>query len=122
MSGRHLAFPFHIGADGRAAAPADINEHVKGEIVQLLLTTPGERPFMPDFGGGLKRLVFEANDEITAGIAKATVSQALSYWLQERVEVLALNVENNESTLTVDLQYRVIVTGEEKQLRFQHTA
>ena len=122
MSGRHLAFPFHIGADGRAAAPADINEHVKGEIIQLLLTTPGERPFMPDFGGGLKRLVFEANDEITAGIAKATVSQALSYWLQERVEVLALNVENNESTLTVDLQYRVIVTGEEKQLRFQHTA
>ena len=122
MSGRHLAFPFHIGADGRAAAPADINEHVKGEIVQLLLTTPGERPFMPDFGGGLKRLVFEANDEITAGIAKATVSQALSYWLQERVEVLALNVENNESTLNVDLQYRVIVTGEEKQLRFQHTA
>ena len=88
MSGRHLAFPFHIGADGRAAAPADINEHVKGEIVQLLLTTPGERPFMPDFGGGLKRLVFEANDEITAGIAKATVSQALSYWLQERVEVV----------------------------------
>jgi phage baseplate assembly protein W len=120
MSGRHLAFPFHIGTDGRTAAPADINEHVKGEIIQLLLTTPGERPFLPDFGGGLKRLVFEANDEITAGIAKATVSQALSYWLQERVEVLALNVENNESTLNVDLQYRVIVTGEEKQLRFQH--
>ena len=121
MSGRHLAFPFHVGVDGRSATPASLDEHIKGEIIQLLLTTPGERPFMPDFGGGLKRLVFEANDEITAGIAKATVSQALSFWLQERVQVLALNVENKDSTLNVDLQYRIIVSGEEKQLRFQHS-
>jgi phage baseplate assembly protein W len=121
MSGRHLAFPFRIGNDGRSATPISIDEHIKGEIIQLLLTTPGERPFMPDFGGGLKRLVFEANDEITAGIAKATVSQALSFWLQERVQVQALNVENTESTLNVDLQYRIIVSGEEKQLRFQHS-
>jgi phage baseplate assembly protein W len=121
MSGRHLALPFHIGADGRSATPAGIDEHIKGEIIQLLLTTPGERPFMPDFGGGLKRLVFEANDEITAGIAKATVSQALSFWLQQRVEVLALNVKNRESTLNVDLQYRIIVSGEEKRMRFEHS-
>jgi phage baseplate assembly protein W len=121
MSGRHLAFPFRIGNDGRSATPISIDEHIKGEIIQLLLTTPGERPFMPDFGGGLKRLVFEANDEITAGIAKATVSQALSFWLQERVQVQALSVENTESTLNVDLQYRIIVSGEEKQLRFQHS-
>jgi len=121
MSGRHLVFPFHIGVDGRSATPANIDAHIKGEIIQLLLTTPGERPFMPDFGGGLKRLVFEANDEITAGIAKAAVSQALSFWLQQRVQVLALNVVNDDSTLNVDLQYRIIISGEEKQLRFQHS-
>jgi len=120
MSGRHLAFPFHIGADGRSATAASLDEHIKSEIIQLLLTTQGERPFMPNFGGGLKRLVFEANDEITAGIARAAVSQSLSFWLQERVQVQALNVENNDSTLSVDLQYRIIVSGVEKQLRFQH--
>ena len=120
MSGRHLAFPFNIGVDDRTSAPADLSAHIKGEIIQLLLTTPGERPFLPDFGGGLKRLVFEANDEITAGIAKATLSQALSYWLQERIQVIVLSVENKDSVLNVDLQYRVIATGDEKQLRFQH--
>ena len=122
MSGRHLAFPFRIGVDGRSATPVDIDEHIKGEIIQLLLTTPGERPFMPDFGGGLKRLVFEANDMVTAGIAKAAVSQALNFWLQERVQVLALSVENDDSTLNVDLRYRILASGEEKQLRFQHSA
>lgn len=120
MSGRHLAFPFHIGSDGRTAAPVDADAHIKGEIIQLLLTTPGERPFMPEFGGGLRRLVFEANDQISAGVAKAVISQALSFWLQERVQVTALAVENAASTLTVDLQYRALASGEEKRLRFQH--
>lgn len=121
MSGRHMAFPFHIGADGRTETPKDIDDHVRDEIIQLLLTNPGERPFIPSFGGGLRRLVFEGNDEVTAGIAKATINQAMGFWLKERVELLALNVEREESTLNVDLSYLVIVTGEEKQVRFQHT-
>ncbi len=120
MSGRHLAFPFRIGADGRTATPVDVDAHVKGEIVQLLLTTPGERPFMPDFGGGLRRLVFEANDQVTAGLAKAVVSDALGFWLRERVRVLRLEVENRDATLVVDLQYRVLATGEERRVRFEH--
>jgi phage baseplate assembly protein W len=120
MSGRHLAFPFRIGADGRTTAPATLDEHVRGEIIQLLLTNPGERPFLPSFGGGLRRLVFEGNDEVTAGLAKATISQTLSYWLGHRIEVQGLLVSQEESTLTVDLQYKIIATGEEKQVRFEH--
>lgn len=120
MSGRHLAFPFRIGADGRTTAPATLDEHVRGEIIQLLLTNPGERPFLPSFGGGLRRLVFEGNDEVTAGLAKATISQTLSYWLGHRIEVQGLLVSQEESTFTVDLQYKIIATGEEKQVRFEH--
>lgn len=121
MSGRHLAFPFHIRPDGRTAAPASIDEHVKGEIIQLLLTAPGERPFLPAFGGGLRRLVFEPNDDIRAGLCKALISQALSNWLGTRVQVGSLEVDATESTLTVDLRYRVIQTSEEKRLRFERS-
>jgi uncharacterized protein len=121
MSGRHLAYPFRIGSDGRTATPATLDEHVRGEIIQLLLTSPGERPFLPDFGGGLKRLVFERNDDVSAGLSKALVSQALSTWLGSRVEVRALEVEAQESTFTVDLRYRVIASGEEKQVRFERS-
>jgi len=121
VSGRHLAFPFHIGTDGRTATPASVDEHVKGEIIQLLLTAPGERPFLPSFGGGLRRLVFERNDDVSAGLSKALVSQALSNWLATRVQVVSLDVDVAESTLTVDLRYRVIQTNEEKQLRFERS-
>lgn len=47
MNGRHLAFPFHVGADGRTATPSGLAEHIRGEIMQLLLTAQGERPFLP---------------------------------------------------------------------------
>lgn len=121
MSGRHLAFPFHIGLDGRSATPASVDEHVRGEIIQLLLTNPGERPFLPSFGGGLRRLVFERNDDVTAGLSKALVSQALSTWLGQRVKVETLEVTADESKLAVDLRYRVIATNQEKQLRFERS-
>jgi len=120
MSGRHLAFPFRVGSDGRSATYGSIDEHVRAEIIQLLLTNPGERPFLPSFGGGLRRLVFERNDEVMAGVTKALVTQALNRWLGHRVKVELLEVANEESTLTVDLRYRVIATNEEKRLRFEH--
>lgn len=120
MSGRHLAFPFHIGSDGRTAAYTVVDAHVRAEIIQLLLTNPGERPFLPSFGGGLRRLVFAGNDAVTAGLTKASISQAMSRWLGERCEVVSLEVTAEESTLLVDLQYRNLVSGETKQLRFEH--
>ena len=120
MSGRHLAFPFRIGSDGRSVAPANLDEHIRGEILQLLLTNAGERPFIPGFGGNLRRLVFQGNDEITAGLAKSSISQAMSYWLGHRVKVLSLDVENQDAILAIDLSYQVIDTGEQRRVRFEH--
>jgi uncharacterized protein len=120
VSGRHLAFPFRIGTDGRTATPATVPDHVKGEVIQLLLTNPGERPFLPTLGGGLRRLVFEANSDITAALAKSTITQAITRWLKTRVELTALEVENRDATMLVGLQYTVIATGDRQALRFEH--
>lgn len=120
MSGRHLAFPFSIGSDGRTATPRTLEDHVKGEVIQLLLSAPGERPFLPSFGGGLRRLVFEGNHDATAGLAKATITQAISRWIGERIELLALEVSSDDGTMNVGLQYRVISTDEKTAVRFEH--
>jgi phage baseplate assembly protein W len=109
-----------IGEDGRPETPADLSEHVKGEVIQLLLTDPGERAFQPRFGGGLKRLVFEANSDVTAGLARARLTEALSFYLGERLVVKELVTEANETTLSVDLVYELAATAEPRRLRFEH--
>lgn len=120
MSGRHMAFPFRIGPDGRTATPPTVPDHVRGEVIQLLLTNPGERPFLPALGGGLRRLVFEANSDVTAALAKSTITRAITRWLKTRVELTALEVENQDATMLVGLQYTVVATGEQQALRFEH--
>lgn len=122
MSGRHLAFPFRISADGRPATPASLGEHIKGELIQLLLTNPGERPFLPGFGGGLRRLVFEGGDEVTAGVAKAAISHDLRQWLGNRIEVITLDVDREQAAWSITVQYRIQATGEQQSLRFEHEA
>jgi phage baseplate assembly protein W len=114
-----MAFPFHIGEDGRSATPASLDEHVRQEIIQLLLTNAGERLFLPTFGAGLRRIVFERNDGASAAMTKAMLTQNLSRWLGQRIDVQTLEVTAEESTLSVDLRYRVIATGETKQVRFE---
>jgi phage baseplate assembly protein W len=91
-NGRHLAFPFRIGTDGRTAAPATEAEHVRDELLQLLLTGPGERLFLPEFGGGVRRLVFEPASDVLRGVVKARITQGLSRWLGHRLTVELIDV------------------------------
>ena len=84
-AGQHLAFPFRIGNDGRAVTADTLADQVLQELQQLVLTNPGERLFLPDFGGGATRLLFETTDANTTSLAQATLTQAIQNWLAGRV-------------------------------------
>jgi phage baseplate assembly protein W len=117
--GRHLSFPFRIGPEGRTATVSTLEEHVYGEVLQLILTNPGERLFLPDFGGGVRRLVFEGSGQTTEAMAKAMISQALTRWLDRRVTLQELSVTSQNSSLIVDLAYRVVGVEDLRRLRFE---
>ena len=120
--GRHLSFPFRVGPDGRTAQVTREEDHVRDELVQLLLTSPGERAFVTDFGAGVRRLVFEPADPGTQGVAKATIAQAVSNWLGHRVSLEALEVTIGDATIAVEIAYRLAGTQETRVLRFQRAA
>jgi uncharacterized protein len=117
--GRHLSFPFRIGSDGRTAEVATLEEHVRDELIQLILTSLGERAFLPEFGGGARRLVFEGTGYTTVTMAKAMLSQALSRWLGHRLTVEDLVVEAENESLLIDLKYRIAGTEDSRRLRFE---
>ncbi|HEX6623153.1 MAG TPA: GPW/gp25 family protein [Pyrinomonadaceae bacterium] len=118
-NGRHLSFPFRVGRDGRAAQISTLEEHVRDELVQLLLTNPAERLFLPDFGGGVRRLVFESADDATAGLAKAVITQSVTRYLGHRVTLEELTVVAAGATIEIDLKYRIAGTEDTRVLRFQ---
>ena len=118
-NGRHLSFPFRVGSDGRTVQVTTLEEHVRDELMQLILTNPGERAFLPEFGGGVRRLVFENISETTAAMTKAMLTQAISRWLGQRIALEELIVETDNSIITVDLTYRIAGTEDRRRVRFE---
>lgn len=123
-NGRHLAYPFRIGRDGRTVAPANDAEHVRDELLQLLLTAPGERLFLPEFGAGLRRLVFEPASDVLRGVVKARITQALSRWLghQLTVELIEVDWDDASAMLAVTIKYRPAGSPDSRVVKFQRPA
>lgn len=117
--GNHLSFPFRIGSDGRTAQVSMLEDHVKEELIQLLLTNPGERLFLPEFGGGIRRTVFEGAYESTAAVTKATLTEAISSWLGHRIQLEDFDVTVENETIEVEIKYGIAGTGESRVIKFQ---
>jgi len=116
---KHLSFPFRIASNGRSAQVPALEAHVRDELIQLILTNPGERAFLPEFGGGVRRLVFENASETIAGVTKARITQAISRWLGQRVTLEDLQVTIDNSTLEIQIQYRIAGTKDSRIMKFQ---
>src|SRR3546814_19311864 len=56
------------------------------------LTNPGERVNRPDFGCGLRQLVFAPNSDALAAATQTLVHGALLRWLNEAIAVDAVKV------------------------------
>ena len=98
------SFPFKINDLGQVSTSAG-NEDIRNKVLQVLLTSPGERVNLPEFGCGLRDLVFDPNNEILAATTEFTVHKALQRWLAEDIIVQGVNVENDEGELSVEVAY-----------------
>lgn len=86
---RHdFAFPFRIDPISQQTGRAAYAPHVDQMIRQLLLTNPGERVDQPQFGCGLRSLVFAPDSDALAATVKLQVIQGLTRWLAGVVDVV----------------------------------
>jgi len=113
----YLDVPFGFGGAGRTATTGD-DDHVRDLILQVLFTSPGERVNRPDFGCGLKAIVFAPAGEAAAAATQVLVKGSLQKWLRDEIEVHDVVVEAVESTLTVGVVYRRRIDGELRAERF----
>lgn len=106
-------------ARGRIAQEVDFDEHVKQLVLQVLLTAPGERINRPDFGCGVKRLVFAPGGDVAATLAQTAVYQALTKWLPQAISVIEVSARAEDAMLNIRIGYVVKARGERRYLNLQ---
>lgn len=112
------AFPFAVvGGSVQLAEPAAA---LRGKIVNVLFTSPGERIDLPDFGCGLLALAFEPNDELLRAAMQFTIAQSLNRWLGDELAVEGVQVSRDGAQLLVEVGYirRTDLVQDGLRLRF----
>jgi phage baseplate assembly protein W len=114
-----LDYPLHLDGRNRTAT-TDEDDHLRDMIYQVLFTNPGERVNRPDFGCGLKALVFMPNSDALASATQVLVKAALQKWLEQEITVERVEVEAQDSTLYVTIAYRKRADGERRVEQFRN--
>ena len=89
-------------------------------IRNLILTAPGERPFNPELGSQVSRLLFEPIDDITTDALKEQIENTINNFeprVRLRQVVVQPNFDNNEYDISI--RYDIIgIEATSQQLSF----
>ncbi len=121
MARHDYTFPFHIDPASGQAARAGYAAHVDQMIRQVLLTAPGERADLPEFGCGLRQMIFAPHSDALDATTRLIVQQSLNRWLAGQIEVKAVNVLTEEETgdeaqLALRIEYVLLDTRTDERL------
>ena len=94
-------------------------DQAKSNLINLLLTVPGERVNLPNFGVGLKNLLFEQNINIEA-LREKIIAQSNLYVPNIQVFDVKTALSTDQRTLFVSITYRSLLdnTVDAVQLNF----
>jgi len=87
---------------------------VKQAVKNLLLTSPGEKPFNPQFGGGLNRLLFELLDDDAEDEIDDLIRISISNF-EPRALVVSTDIKPapDSNSIRVTVVFQVRNTGEQ---------
>ena len=93
---------------------------ISRSVRNLVFTLPGEKPFQPNVGSNVSRLLFENMDELTADSIKSEIQNTINNY-EPRVELNEVIVDPNydENAFDVVIKYYIIgIDVPEQQLSF----
>lgn len=98
-----------------------IREQIKANLINLLLTYPGERVNLPAFGVGLKTLLFEQNIDLNS-IQIQIQNQINRYIPNVLLESIRSGTSEDEHTIFLSLTYKYLLDSSEDtiQLNFNY--
>lgn len=118
IESNYMKFPFSIGPNG--AKNSSRSDHVREQIEQVLFTNPRERVFRPEFGAGVRRLVFEPNASALWRITEKHLQASLTEALRGEVDPRTLEVEvkGNNEKLIIRIAYTLAAIRQKEMHTF----
>jgi phage baseplate assembly protein W len=120
--GSGISFPMRLGPDGRVAVSAG-PENIREAIRVILLTEPGERLQLAEFGGGAGRFLFEPNTVGTRRRVQERIEDALRAW-EPRIDLQSVRVDedpDDPEAAVATIRYQLVANrlSEEVAVRVQ---
>ncbi len=113
-----VVFPFNGNAVFNSSYTTQ--DQAKSNLINVLLTEPGERVMEPNFGVGLKKLLFE--NQIKEDELEGRIKDQCAFYVPEvDITNLIIQLIPDSHTLYIRLTYKFIINDEEDsiQLNFQ---
>ncbi len=112
-----VAYPFSAFA-ANGSTPFKLNyttrEQIKSNLIVYFTTNPGERPLNPNYGGGLKKIVFEQLSNNTLEIVEKNIENSLALnFPQVNLKQMEILEDPNNHELIVSLSYTVFNNEED---------
>jgi phage baseplate assembly protein W len=103
---RAVGIPLPFNGKGVFNKTFQTKDQVKSNIINLLLTSKGERPLNPEFGSDLPKSLFEPLDTITITQIQNQIINSISTYIPE--VVLTDKNGNTDITITPDIERNTI--------------
>jgi phage baseplate assembly protein W len=118
MSGFSPSFPLEASDEGAYKLNKTLKEVVSQNLMNLLLTSPGERIMDSNFGVGIRRFLFEQNAEHTYDIMISTIYNQIGAYMPfiEIEDVTVTPSSSNEFLANVRVEYYLTPLSEDEVL------
>jgi hypothetical protein len=118
-----VGFPFGIDATGGVFTQGG-DPLLRSKVLQLLLTSIGERVNLPEYGTRLRDVVFDPNNEILLATTEFLVTRAFQRFLADEIHLDRVSVQNQagdaqlpQDVLQVEITYARKSDLQREQLR-----
>jgi phage baseplate assembly protein W len=110
-----ISIPFNGG--GVFNSTLSTQAQIKSNLINLLLTSKGERPFNPQFGSNFKRLLFEPLTDILTESIKENILISINTYIPEIV-VTGMDIIPNpeENSISAMVSYKLKISGTKDQI------
>lgn len=119
---KYMRFPFEVGAEGPETSESRA-DHAREQIEQVLFTDPGERVYRPEFGAGVRAMIFEPNNSVLEQLALQRLTKSLTEALSGEVDpkTIRVKIEARKEELRVFVSYTLATIGKEERMEYSVT-